>query len=198
MNPNGKFKSLNEQIKILQEILYTSPIYKILRALNRAEQETGLKLYLAGGSVAQTVWNRLEQKPPNYGILDYDIVYFHDDTSYEAEDAVIDRIKELLPGISVDVKNQARVHLWFHKKFGSKIGPFASIGNAIYHYGSFAQTIAVRIDSNNDYNLEVIAPFGLNDIFTMTMRSNPETNIPLQCLEAKAAEFQSKWPIIIR
>jgi hypothetical protein len=76
--------------------------------------------WLVSGSVIQTVWNVLTGRAPDYGIKDYDIFYFDADTSREAEDANIRRLAAAVSDISVfvEVRNQARVHLWYPNKFG--------------------------------------------------------------------------------
>src|SRR3954463_14046009 len=75
------------------------------------------------GAVYQPVLNHLTGRPLDYGIKDYDLGYFDgSDLSYEAEDAVIRRVKaafdEPLRSM-VEVRNQARVHLWFEAKFAT-------------------------------------------------------------------------------
>ena len=56
------------------------------------------------------------------------------DLSYEAEDAVIRRVKaafdEPLRSM-VEVRNQARVHLWFEAKFGEPYGPLSCTAEAL-------------------------------------------------------------------
>jgi hypothetical protein len=49
--------------------------------------------------VFQTVWNGMTERPPDYGIRDYDLVY-HDasDLSWEAEDRVIRRAARAFSG----------------------------------------------------------------------------------------------------
>ena len=69
------------------------------------------------GAVYQRVLNALTERVPDYGVRDYDLGYFDAlDISYEAEDAVIWRIAaafdEPLRSV-VEVRNQARVHVWF-------------------------------------------------------------------------------------
>jgi hypothetical protein len=81
--------------------------------------------WLTAGCVAQSVWNGLYGHAPDHGILDYDIFYFDPDTSWAAEDAVIKRAMSLfadLP-VTVQLRNQARVPLWYQEKFGV---PFSS------------------------------------------------------------------------
>jgi hypothetical protein len=65
------------------------------------------------GAVYQPVLNHLTGRPLDYGIKDYDLAYFDaSNLSYEAEDAVIHRVKaafdEPLRSM-VEVRNQARV-----------------------------------------------------------------------------------------
>jgi uncharacterized protein len=79
------------------------------------------------GAVYQPVLNHLAGRPLDYGIEDYDLAYFDaSDLSYEAEDAVIRRVKavfdEPLRSV-VELRNQARVHLWFEAKFGELYTP---------------------------------------------------------------------------
>ena len=60
--------------------------------------------------------------PLEHGILDYDVFYFDcDDLTWEAEDRIIRRCAELFSdlGVEVQVRNQARVHLWYEQKYGS-------------------------------------------------------------------------------
>ena len=78
------------------------------------------------GAVYQPVLNHLTGRPLDYGIKDYDLGYFDaSDLSYEVEDAVIRRVEaafdEPLRSM-VEVRNQARVHLWFEGKFGEAYG----------------------------------------------------------------------------
>ncbi|MDB5419338.1 MAG: hypothetical protein JWP50_2757, partial [Phenylobacterium sp.] len=69
------------------------------------------------GAIYQRVLNHLTDRDPDYGIRDYDFGYFDpSDISYEAEDVVIRRVAAAFePPLKamVEVRNQARVHLWF-------------------------------------------------------------------------------------
>src|SRR5215469_6192636 len=74
--------------------------------------------FVVSGAVYQSVLNHLTGRAPGYGLNDYDLAYFDaSDLSYQAEDAVIRRVSaafdEPLRSM-VQVRNQARVHLWFH------------------------------------------------------------------------------------
>ena len=76
---------------------------------------------IVAGCLYQTVWNVLTGRPRRTGIKDYDVIYFDAaDLSWEAEDAVIRRVAAATRDClgPVEVRNQARVHLWFEARFG--------------------------------------------------------------------------------
>jgi uncharacterized protein len=82
---------------------------------------------IMSGAVYQRVLNALTKRAPDYGVRDYgvrdyDLGYFDaSDISYEAEDAVIRRVAAAFDEplrSAVEVRNQARVHLWFEGHFG--------------------------------------------------------------------------------
>jgi hypothetical protein len=56
-------------------------------------------------------------------VKDYDVFYFDEDLSWEAEDAVIQHLGVLTNdlGVTVEIRNQARVHLWYKQRFGGNI-----------------------------------------------------------------------------
>src|SRR5262245_56700246 len=77
--------------------------------------------WLVAGCLFQMVWNIQAGRPPGAGIKDYDIFYFDpDDLSESAESHVQEHANSLLGdlGVTVEVANQARVHLWYPKHFG--------------------------------------------------------------------------------
>ena len=77
--------------------------------------------WLVAGCLFQTVWNLRSGLAPTAHIKDYDLFYFDaSDLSEAAEQAVQDRATALfadLP-ITVEAKNQARVHLWYERWCG--------------------------------------------------------------------------------
>ena len=71
--------------------------------------------WIVSGCLMQTVWNVLTARAVDHGIADYDIFYFDPDTSWAAEDAVIHRLQNSFAalGLTIEARNQARVHLWY-------------------------------------------------------------------------------------
>ena len=77
---------------------------------------------IVSGCLYQTVWNLLTGRPRGTGIQDLDVIYSDDsDLSWEAEDAVIKRVAARGP---LQIRNQARVHLWYEQHFGAPYAPF--------------------------------------------------------------------------
>jgi uncharacterized protein len=132
-----------------------------------------LQWRLVAGCLYQTVWNHLTGRPPGTGIQDYDLIYFDPtDLSWQAEDAVIRRVTAATPGAPapVEARNQARVHLWFERRFGTPYRPLSSADESLPRYASIVHAVGVRL--NDDDTLDVAAPFGLDDLFSMVIRPN--------------------------
>lgn len=142
-------------------------------AMNRASQLGIDNYYIGAGCITQTVWNYLSDYPLNYGIKDIDFVYYDNiKMDYPSENEIITRAKQLYSDleIEIDVKNQARVHLWYKEHFGYSIEPYPSLEVAINTWPTTATSIGIRMERNNE--LKVYAPFGLNDLFGKIVRAN--------------------------
>lgn len=150
---------------------------------------------LVSGAVYQAVWNARTGRPAGYGVRDYDLAYFDaSDLSYEAEDVVIKRVAAAFDEpfrSQVEVRNQARVHLWFQNRFGEPYAPLHSTDEALGRF--VAPTFAVGVRLEADDRLSIAAPFGLDDVFALTIRPNP--NRPVARGWAKAVDSaRARWP----
>jgi uncharacterized protein len=140
-----------------------------------------------------TAWNQILGFPCHYGLADIDLVYFDaGDLSAEAELGQATRVRNLLADIpiSVDAKNQARVHLWYEAKFGHPIAPFASTVRAIASFPTTAGAVGIRPTSSG---LLIFAPFGLVDLLGLVVRPN-KTQITRAIYEIKTARWRNLWP----
>lgn len=167
------------------------PLYALLK---RAEELHLNAYYIGAGCVAQTVWNAKCGNAPMYGISDFDFVYFDAcDVRAEAEADVAQRVAQIAPaGVTLDVKNEARVHLWYERHFGYPIAPYPSLEAAIDSWPSTATAVGVRLVGGR---LSVYAPFGLSDLFDLIIRPN-KRQVTKEIYEAKAAKWASKWPAL--
>ena len=149
--------------------------------------------WLVAGSIAQTIWNLGYGQPAELGLKDVDLVYFADhDLSFDAEASHERRLRDLfrrLP-IKLDVKNEARVHLWYEERFGYAIKPYLSSADAIATFPTTATAVGVRRIRGR---FECCAPFGLDDLFGLVVRPN-KRQITRAIYEAKVDRWRSIWP----
>jgi hypothetical protein len=149
--------------------------------------------FVGAGCIAQTVWNKYHGYDLTKNITDIDLVYFDDnDLSYEAEDEIINLAKSKFSRIpiSIDVKNQARVHIWYSKHFGYDIPPYSSIEDALRSWPTTATSIGIRKE-NEDYI--VFAPFGLDDLLGLIVRAN-KAQITEEIYNSKVKRWTKCWP----
>ena len=182
----------------LREIVRATPTtWEVLRTVRGLDLPDWM---IFSGAVYQPVWNALTGRDPAYGIKDYDVAYHDDsDTSYEAEDVVIQRVAAAFaPPLRdlVEVRNQARVHLWFEKKFGADepYPPLEDSAAALKRFVATAFCVGVRLE--DDDTLSVWAPFGLEDLFAMRLRPNPLRVKGAGGWERTTGSAKARWPEI--
>jgi len=178
----------------LEAILRATP--SLMRVLATARELDLPDWLVFSGAVYQRVLNHRTGRDPDYGIKDYDLGYFDaGDISYEAEDVVIRRVAAAFePPLRelVEVRNQARVHVWFEGKFGEPYAPLTSTGEALTRFVSPLFAVGVRLEP--DGRLTIAAPFGLEDLFALTLRPNPIRKTA--GFARTAASATARWPEI--
>ncbi|WP_245786493.1 nucleotidyltransferase family protein [Lentzea albida] len=149
--------------------------------------------YLTAGCVVQTVWNVVSGRSAADGILDYDLFYFDaSDLSWEAEDAAVRAGRARFADAPVvEIRNEARVHLWYERKFGVPCPPHDSTESAIDSFAATTCCVGVRVDPDGRWR--VYAPHGLSDVFNLVVRPNPVL-APRHVYEAKTARWREQWP----
>lgn len=186
---------IHRQIEILEKIIMLSET--LSEAIERAKTLDLDNYYIGAGCITQTVWNYLSNNPLDYGIKDIDFVYFDDNNlDLEAENQVTLKIKNLYSDLKnqIDIKNQARVHLWYKSHFGYEIKPYSSLEDAINTWPTTATAIGVRKEKNNEF--KVYAPFGLNDLFGKIVRAN-KAQITEEIYKSKVVSWTNKWEDLI-
>jgi hypothetical protein len=177
--------------RLTEIVRATRPLMQVLEAARTLDLPDHL---VFSGAVYQPVLNRLTGRPPGYGLKDYDLGYFDaSDLSYEAEDVVIRRVRAAFDEplrSQVEVRNQARVHLWFEAHFGETYSPLSCTAEAIKRFTSATFAIGVRLEP--DDSLRIKAPFGLADLFAMRLRPNPLR--PTQGYARTCADVPRRWP----
>jgi uncharacterized protein len=150
--------------------------------------------WLTGGGVFQTVWNVLDGRDPAAGINDYDLFYFDaSDLTESGQELVRTRSASLFTDLdaTIDVCNEARVHLWYGQYFDAAATPFSDTRDAIDHF--ISPTCMYALTRAADGDLEVYAPHGYADLFDQRVRPNPLI-ATREVYLAKTGRWQREWP----
>ena len=119
--------------------------------------------WVAAGIIRNKVWDMLHSKQT--AINDIDVIYFDAyDLSIQTEKALEKRLNELMPNLPWSVKNQARMH----RK--NNVPPYLNSYDGVAHFPETPTSIAVRFYNNE---LEIMAPYGLNDLFEGRVKPSP-------------------------
>lgn len=175
----------------VERAVLASPL--LTPVLERWDQVALPDSWLIAGAVAQTFWNLAHSQSPSHGIKDVDIAYFDDtDLSAQAEEAHAARINAAFSKCSIhfDVKNEARVHLWYERKFGYAIRPYISAPHAIATFPTTATSVGIRPTSTG---LAFCAPFGVHDLLRLVVRPN-KVQITAEIYAAKVSRWKAIWP----
>jgi uncharacterized protein len=149
--------------------------------------------WIVSGCLVQTAWNVLTKRTIDHGIDDYDIFYFDSDTSWQAEDAVIGELQGRFAnlGAKLEVRNQARVHLWYPEKYGLPYPALESSSEGIDRFLTKNTQVGIRRTQGGH---DVYAPNGFADIAGLIVRPNPGPNFSAAAYAAKAARWKRFWP----
>lgn len=177
---------MNREKELLDILTKNSDLMMILDEISELKLSNW---YVAAGSVFQSVWNYLDKNDLMTNVHDIDLVYFDDQISF------IDSIsndKQLEKSLSekfpycFDVHNEAYMHLWQNSK---KI-PYENTENAIERW--IATVHAIGISGNSD-QFTIFAPYGIEDIFTKTIRPIYHKDNNQELYENKVAKWQERF-----
>jgi uncharacterized protein len=144
--------------------------------------------WLVAGCLFQTVWNVQAGLRPESGIKDYDLFYFDpSDLSDAAEAEAQARVECALNdfGVTVEVANQARVHLWYPAHFGRPYPALTSVEDGIRRF--LVRETCVGIRPGQWY-----VPYGLSGLYAGTLTPNSATPYP-ELFEKKVASYAARW-----
>ncbi|MDM1758758.1 MULTISPECIES: nucleotidyltransferase family protein [unclassified Acinetobacter] len=127
--------------------------------------------YLSAGVIRNLVWSVLHGQTYDVIHSEIDVIFFDEHEDHQRITHEITRqLIQNFPENEWDVVNQATVHTWYSTENGQSILPYASLHEALSVWPETATAMAIRLLENDD--LEIIAPFGLCDLFTLKLRWN--------------------------
>ena len=149
---------------------------------------------IGAGAVRNLVWDHLHGHTVPTRLTDVDVAYFdQSDLSPKAERALQASLEAIAPGTPWEVTNQAAVHLWFESYFGHKVEPLRSLEEAVASWPEYATSVGITLGTKEE--VQVIAPWGLEDLFGVTVRRNP-TRVSLETYRQRVEEkrYSQRWP----
>ena len=148
---------------------------------------------IGAGAIRNMVWDVLHGYETRTPLNDIDVVYYDADNVTEVtEQEQLTQLQKLAPNQPWEVVNQARVHLWYPRTMGQDVPPITSLENGLATWPETATSVGAYLSNNT---IEIIAPYGLEDLFELKLRHNPvrvSRHSYEQRLQAK--QFQKTWP----
>lgn len=119
---------------------------------------------IAAGFVRNLVWDKLHGYGQSTPLADIDLIYFDPvNISAEFELTVENTLKEK-SGLNWSVKNQARMH------DRNADQPYRDTTHAMMHWVEIETAVGARL--NNSGDIEIVAPFGLENLQNLTITLN--------------------------
>ncbi|MGQ5514350.1 nucleotidyltransferase family protein [Streptococcus anginosus] len=122
--------------------------------------------WLCAGSVRNFIWNRLSNQPGFDKDTDVDVIFFDPAISYEETLKIETKLKENYPNYSWELKNQVYMHI-----HNPNTEPYRDSRDAMSKYPERCTAIGLRLLDNDQ--LELFAPYGLDDILEFRIASTP-------------------------
>ncbi len=148
--------------------------------------------WVGAGFVRSAVWDHLHGRTPTPTWDDIDVVWFDRELATpEADEEIEERLAQAEPSANWSVKNQARMHS------RNDDAPYRSVDDAISRWPETATAIAVRL---NRRAIDILAPHGLADLFSMVIRPTPafvggKRSIFLERVREKG--WLERWPRLV-
>jgi uncharacterized protein len=175
----------------LRALVRESPL--LMDALRGARALDPPDWLISAGAIRDAVWDALDGRPPAMP-RDIDLGFFDpEDLTPAREEAIAAALRDRVPHLPWDVKNQAAVHLWYPERFGIEVAPFRSTAEAVATFPETASCVGLRLLPDDE--LLVVAPHGLEDLFGLVCRHNP-TRVSAELYEQRLAEkgWRERWP----
>ncbi len=122
--------------------------------------------WIGAGFVRNAVWDYLHHMPISSPKTDIDVIWFDSLITDTSEDQNLEAIlRDKNSDFCWSVKNQARMHI----RNGDR--PYNSSTDALMHWPEIATAVAVRVTAED--SLEIVAPFGLSDLYELRLAPTP-------------------------
>lgn len=176
-----------DQDRVLRELIAADPWR--MRALHAVRDLELPDWAIGAGFVRSRVWDWLCGDRQATVPTDIDVLYFDRGNVDPAHETLLERrLNAVLPA-PWSVTNQARMHI------DNDEDPYASTEDALRHWLETPTAVAVRLSA--DGRIETLAPWGLADLFTMTVRPTPSGRTKIDIYRRRLADkgWARLWPV---
>ncbi len=151
---------MNLEFELTNMIEFDDVLLEILKIVEQLQLND---CWVAAGAIRNKVWDTLHNIQTD--INDIDVIYFDaSNISTQTEKALEARLQILMPTQPWSVKNQARMHI------KNNVPPYLSSFDGVAHFPETPTAVAARIINNR---IEIMAPYGLQDLFEGRVRPTP-------------------------
>ena len=142
---------------------------------------------LAAGFVRNLAWDRVHSYTSMTALNDIDLIYFDRSDITEEKDRCIEERLRNLCRLPWSVKNQARMH------GRNKDDPYSSTADAMSYWVEVETAVGATLNQQGE--LHIVAPFGVESLFNCTVTLNPKRP-KLHIFENRIAEkrWLEIWP----
>lgn len=124
---------------------------------------------------------------------DVDVVYCDANEPVDGAQRYEAELRGAYPALCWEVTNQAWVHVWYAAKVGHEVAPLGSVLEGLATWPETATAVAVRLAA--DDQIELLAPFGVSDLFDLVVRHNPARASAATYRERSAQKLWARrWP----
>ncbi|MCF7539631.1 nucleotidyltransferase family protein [Pseudomonas petrae] len=146
--------------------------------------------WVAAGFARSLVWDHLHHRTRSPLPEDIDVIWFDPEhAEQQADHRLENALKRMNSHLRWSVKNQARMHV----RNGD--APYQSATDAMTYWPETATAVAVRINGQDE--IEIAAPLGLEDLFSLMVRPTPRfegDKYPVFLDRIRAKEWETVWP----
>lgn len=178
---------LTEQdiLRLISQDPWVMDVLRLVRNLHLPD------CWVGAGFVRNKIWDHLHGLIKTTPLDDVDVVYYDIDYPEESfETEMEEKLRAVRSEIKWSVTNQARMHTLHGDR------PYRDTSEAMAKWPETCTAVAVRM--KEDGSLELLAPWGVEDLVNMVVRPTPAFEQRMDEFRARQEkkQWQKKWPNI--
>lgn len=169
-------------------LLENKNIYNVLYVLSQLSDDW----YISAGILRNGIWSGLHGYEET--ITEIDVIYYDKyEQNKQKKQHIEHELSKQFLNYEWDITNQAEVHTWYKIDQNQSILPLQSVWHALSLWPETATAVAIRLTKQGEF--ELIAPFGLTDLFELRLRWNKNL-VSEAVFNRRITEkrFMHRWP----